>query len=110
MQGLPSGLPKILGVKGVSHYEASDEEVARVTRRYERYCRQIGNAGRLSVVHRVCANDRMVETREQLAMLRVGLSAIGLSMSGNDARRLVRVLELAHDGDAHWVRSLPLTG
>ncbi len=85
INGLPSGLPKLLGVKGISHYEADPKVAEAVKLRYLAYRiaikRKAGAEG-LAAVHRVCSIERMIEEGD-LDKFKLGLSALG-----NSSKRL----------------------
>lgn len=78
MMGLPSGLPKLMGAKGISHYMPDEEVVRRVRHRYHvirrRIMREAGTEA-LALVHRVCSQERGIE-RDQFDLLKAGLRAI----------------------------------
>lgn len=87
INGLPSGLPKLLGVKGISHYEADPKVATAVKLRYLAYRMAItrkGGAEALAAVHRVCSTERMIEAHE-LDKLKIGLSALTASRSVRQA-------------------------
>ena len=95
VSGLPSGLPKALGDKGVSHIEADPRVVLAIRKRYFGYrelvVRKVGR-GALNLVHQVCATERMID-RSELEGLQDGLVALG--EASNPGRQLRRAMALA---------------
>lgn len=88
MNGLPSGLPKLLGQKGVSHYEADPEIAEKVRQRYFELRQKIVRAGgfeALSAIQLICSNERMIDAG-QFEKLVLGLNALVESFTARKAR------------------------
>lgn len=78
MNGLPSGLPKPLGQKGISHYQADPEIAENVRKRYFALRQRIVKAGgfeALSAIQRICSNERMIDAGQFDALV-LGLDAL----------------------------------
>lgn len=91
INGLPSGLPKLLGVKGISHYEADPKVATAIKVRYLAYRlaikRAAGSSG-LAAVHRLCSTERMIEA-DDLDKLKLGLAALAAKKGqGSAPKRL----------------------
>lgn len=80
-QGLPSGVPKLMGQKGLSHYAVEERVAQAIKHRYLAYratiIRKAGDQA-LSLVHTVCANERQLgsQDEESLELFRRGLVAL----------------------------------
>lgn len=102
-QGLPSGFPKLLGVKGVSHYEVDDHVAQAIKQRYLAYRHKIlAKAGEraLACVHLVCASERMIDlVDEHLDQLRRGLAALAKERTDKFVRAVLEVAGIS----AYWM-------
>ena len=96
IHGLPSGYPKLLGVKGVSngHYDPTIAE--SITKRYLASRKAINRRGgkdAMRAVHHICCSERMI-AESQLGDLRKGLSVLAARPLSRAA--LLRLVDRTH--------------
>jgi hypothetical protein len=92
VQGMPSGLPKALGEKGISHFEANERTVEAIRRRYLAYrhsIKRVTGIGGLALVHRVCVQEQQLLDNDEVAIVRKALAALS---SRKERSRLISKL------------------